>query len=50
MLTADDLSKTIACFRCDTHFNPVTREMVEAPVRAGDGPEPELEPSYDPDL
>src|SRR5262245_51453187 len=48
MLTVDDLSKTIVCFRCETHFNPVTGKTVEAPVRAGDGPEPEPEPSYDP--
>jgi hypothetical protein len=32
--------------RCDTHFNPVTRETVAPPVRAVDVSEPE--PSYDP--
>ena len=46
LLAVDDMTKTIACLRCDTHFNPVTGETVEAPVRARDAPEPE--PSYDP--
>jgi uncharacterized protein (TIGR03067 family) len=48
ILSIDDMTKTIVCVRCATHFNPITEKRIELPAPAGDEQESRYDPSYEP--